>query len=686
MTREFAGVFDGFIFRAVEGSDSIGVMGGRGPAMALLLVSCFPACALMGQSRSVPQAALGRRSAPLLTVDGFQFKDLNRNGRLDIYEDWRQSPEARADDLLRQMSVEDMAGTMLHGTLPVVGGPYPDLGIGGSGYDYAKTRALMINQRITTFHTRFSADSTVLAESSNKLQEMAESTGLGIPLILSTDPRHSFQYTAGASVQTGQFSKWPETTGIAAIGDAALARRFGDIVRQEYEAVGIRESLSPQADLATEPRWARINGTFGEDAQVAKAMVEGYVAGIQGGHGGLNARSVIAVVKHWVGYGAQKDGWDSHNYYGRYSSVKDSSFQYHVTPFLGAFDAHVGGVMPTYSILENISLNGKHVEPVGAGMNKELVDGLLRGKYHFDGVVLSDWAITEDCGDGCQHGVAAGQRPDPAGIGMPWGVESLSREDRFARTVNAGVDQIGGSNDAVDLLAAIKDGKISKDRVREATRRILIEKFQIGLFENPYVDAEQAKVTVGSAAFVKEGEEAQKNATVLLQNKNHTLPLHAKSKVYLFGIDAAAAVAHGFEVVDSPVKADVAIIRAETPFELLHPGYFFGLRQHEGRLNFEAGDPAYDALLKCGKTPVVMTVSLDRPAILTEVVEKTSAVLANFGISDTALFDVLSGKASPKGKLPFELPSSMAAVAAQQSDQPHDSSHPLLPYGFGLHY
>jgi len=654
--------------------------------ITLLIALSLPAGVLMGQSKIGRQPVLGHRSAPLLTVDGLQFKDLNRNGRLDVYEDWRQTPEARADDLLRQMSVEDMAGTMLHGTLPVVGGPFPDLGIGGSGYDFKKTRQLIENGRITTLHTRYNGDAFALAEGSNKLQEIGESTRLGIPLIISTDPRNSFQYTAGASVDAGQFSQWPETTGLAAIGDASLVRKFGDVVRREYEAVGVRESLSPQADLATEPRWARSNGTFGEDAQVARTLVEAYVEGLQDGEGGLNNRSVISVVKHWVGYGAQKDGLDSHNYYGRYSAVTDETLHYHITPFLGAFDAHVGAVMPTYSILKNISLNGKSVEPVGAGMSKELIDGLLRGKYHFSGVVLSDWAITEDCDELCQRGMPAGQRPSPGHVGMPWGVEALSKEDRFAKTVNAGVDQIGGTNDSIDLLAAIKDGKISKDRIREATRRILIQKFQIGLFENPYVNAEQARVTVGNPEFVRQGEDAQKSATVLLQNKNQTLPLGPKSKVYLVGINPAAATAHGFEVVDSPDKADVAIIRAATPYEVLHPGYFFGVRQHEGRLSFQAGDPAYDALLKCGKTPVVLTVSLDRPAVLTGVVEKTSALLANFGISDNSLFDVLSGKATPEGKLPFELPSSMADVASQRSDHPHDSPYPLFPYGFGLHY
>ncbi len=651
--------------------------------LSVFLLWCTP---LASQTTVSTQPALGRRSVPILTVDGLQFKDLNRNGRLDTYEDWRRSPAERADDLLSQMSREELAGTMLHGTLPTTGSPLGDLGIGGSGFNLEKARNLILDRHITTFLTRWANAPSAMAESANRLQEMAETARLGIPLLLSTDPRHSFQYTAGATVQGAGFSKWPEPAGLAAIGSIELTRRFADIVRQEYAAVGIREALSPQADLATEPRWPRVSGTFGEDAQAARKQVEVYVEGIQAGNEGLNPRSVIAVVKHWVGYGAQKDGLDSHNFYGRYSALTSAGLAYHVTPFLGAFDAHVGTVMPTYSILEKVVVDGKPLEPVGAGMNSALVNGMLRGKYGFRGVVLSDWAITEDCADACESGTPAGQRPAPAQIGMPWGMQGASKTERFAKSVNAGVDQIGGSDDPQYLLAAMQSGKISEERAREAVLRILVQKFALGLFEDPYVDPAQTARTVGNPEFVKAGEDAQKRATVLLENKQHILPLRAGMKVYLAGIEARIAAAHGFVVVDVPSKADVAIVRASAPFEMQHPGYFFGSLQHEGRLSFVPGDAAYDAVQMCAGTPVVMTISLDRPAILTNLQDKTLAILANFGISDNALFDVLSGISKPEGRLPFELPSSMEAVETQKSELPHDSRRPLYAYGFGLSY
>jgi beta-glucosidase len=615
-----------------------------------------------------------------------QFKDLNRNGTLDVYEDWRKNPSERAEDLIKQMSMAQLAGTLLHGTLAATGGPMASIGVGGDGYDLDKAKEAIAGKAITTFITRLNTEPMKMASGANQLQAIAEAAPLGVPLTISTDPRNHFEYILGASVGTGQFSKWPETTGLAAIGSDGLTREFANVARQEYEAVGIREALSPQADLATDPRWGRLNGTFGEDAPLARRLVEAYVEGMQDGKSGLTPKSVIVVVKHWVGYGAQKDGFDSHNFYGRFNEVTDSTLAYHVEPFLGAFAAHAAAVMPTYSILEKVTFDGKPIEQVGAGMNKYLLTDLLRGKYKFDGVVVSDWGITENCTELCQNGMPAGEKPGVAQIGMPWGVEDLSKADRFAKTINAGVDQVGGTEDSASLLAAVTSGKISEDRVREAARRILVQKFQQGLFEDPYVDPGVANSIVGKPEFVKAGIDAQERATVLLENKKRILPLKSAVRVYLFGIDAAAARAHGFTVVDSPEKADVAIVRAETPFELLHPGYFFGSRQHEGRLNFQPGDAAYDAVLKCGKTPVVMTVSLDRPAVLTEIREKTAALLGNFGISDDALFAVLSGEAKPEGKLPFELPSSMAAVKAQRSDLPHDSEKPLYAFGYGLRY
>jgi beta-glucosidase len=625
-------------------------------------------------------------------VDGLTFKDLNRNGKLDPYEDWRLPASVRAADLVQRMSLEELAGLMVHGTLPSVG-PMGAIGVGDE-YDLDKIRRMIDEDQVNTFITRLNGTAQDFAKQNNEVQAIAESSRWGIPVTISSDPRNHFDQVLGAGTQDSAFSMWPGPLGFAAVGDPALTRRFGDVVRQEYEAVGIRESLAPQADLATEPRWPRINGTFGEDPEIAKRMVEAYVTGIQNGANGLNSGSVTAVVKHWAGYGAVKDGWDSHNYYGRYANFSGNNFAQHLIPFTGAFAAHVGSVMPTYSILQNLTLNGKPLEQVGAGFNRHLLTDLLRTKCGFTGVILSDWAITNDCPEACRNGASPGKQPAVSDIGMPWGVGDLTVAQRFAKAINAGVDQIGGTERSSAIVEDVHNGSISEARVREAATRILLQKFQLGLFEQPYVDEAQAARVVGSKQFVAEGEAAQARAVVLLENKQiHStgkpvLPVAPKQeKVYLYGVAAKAAEAAGFTVVRDPAQADFAIIRAPAPHQTEHPNYFFGSRQHEGRLAFVEADPGYAELLRVSATiPTVFVTTLERPLILTNVRPHATALLGDFGISDAALFALITGKKSPQGHLPFELPSSAEAVQQQKSDLSHDSKSPLYPFGYGLHY
>jgi len=641
-----------------------------------------------GAPPSQPQ--LGTRGVPIIQRDGLRFKDLNRSGAVDSYEDWRLTPEARARDLVSRMTLEEKAGTMMHGTARGVG-PMAMAGV-GTTYDTAANRALIDGAKVTSMITRLGGEPAALAAQNNALQEIAERTRLGIPVTISTDPRHHFQYVLGASVTEGQFSQWPETLGFAALGDTALMKRFGDVARQEYRAVGIHMALSPQADLATEPRWSRINGTFGEDADLAGRLVGAYVAGFQHGTRGVDSVGVQTVVKHWVGYGAAKEGFDSHNYYGRFATFPGANFEYHVRPFLPAFAANVAGVMPTYSILEGATWDGKPIEAVGAGFNHQLLTDLLRRRYRFHGIVLTDWAVTNDCEDRCRGGAPAGQRPSFADLGMPWGVEDRSMRARFVQAVKAGVDQFGGTERADMLIDAVRAGELTEARLDSSVQRILTGKFALGVFENPYVEPSEAARRVGTDAFRSEALNAQRRALVLLENQGGILPLRAKAnnttlRVYLRGISPEVATQRGWTVVTDPKQADVAIVRLAAPFETLHPQYVFGAMQHEGNLAFRDGEPEYEAFKQVSSVvPTVVTVYLDRPAILAPLKERARAVIANFGVSDVALLDVLVGRAKPEGKLPFELPSSMDAVLAQKSDVPHDSPRPLYPLGFGRRY
>jgi beta-glucosidase len=631
---------------------------------------------------SAEQIKLGYRSVNVIQQDGLNFKDLDKDGKLAPYEDWRLSPQERANDLLTRMTLEEKVGVMMHGSAPA---PGSIIGI-GSKYDFAASAKMIADEKVNTFITRLTAKPAEMAEQNNELQAIAEQTRLGIPLTISIDPRSSYHYSLNEASDSDGFSKWPETLGIAAIGDENLAKRYADIGRQEYRLLGVTQALSPMADIGSEPRWSRITGTFGEDPQLTKRMVRGYIEGMQNGKQGLNAGSVSTVVKHWVGYGAAEHGFDSHSHYGKYANFSSNSLDEHLIPFTGAFEVNVAGVMPTYSILKGLQYKGQKIEPVGAGFNAYLLQDLLRKQYKFNGVIISDWLITDDCNAKCVDGHPDGEQPDPSSLGMPWGVESLSKTERFAKAVDAGIDQFGGVTDTIPLLDAIKTGRVSEQRINQSVALILAQKIALGLFEDPYVNPDAAATTLPNTAWQAEADRAQRQSLVMLERKEGLLPLKRSAKVYLHGVNPQAAEKVGLTVVNTPEQAEVAIVRTVAPYEQPHQNYFFGAQYHEGSLAFPADHPDRLAveMLAQKKVPTIVTVYLDRPAILTPLKDKVAVLIGNFSVSDPVLFEALTDGKPFTGKLPFELPSSMENVLKQHSDRPADSDNPLYPIGFGL--
>ena len=609
------------------------------------------------------------------------WRDLNHNGRLDRYEDSRAPIEARVEDLLGQMTLAEKAGMLLHGTLPTPGSP---IGFGGNIYDADATAKLLNDRHISSFITRLVVAPADLAAQNNAVQKLAEAGRLGIPATISTDPRHHFQATLGASTTGGGFSLWPDTLGFAALGDAVTVRRFGDIARQEYRAVGIHMALSPQADLATEPRWPRFAATFGSDPAEVSRLAGAYVEGFQHGRSGVKPDGVATVVKHWVGYGAEPEGFDGHNYYGRNASLSDSSFAQHVRAFDDSLAARSAGVMPTYVIVHGPKIAGQPIEPVAAGFNKQMLTGLLRGQKKYRGLIVSDWSITRDCPQACRAPDATNPQTQ-ASIGTPWGMEPADKTTRFTKGIEAGIDQFGGADDPAPILDAVAKGLVSEKRIDESVRRVLRLKFELGLFDNPYVDEVAAARIVGSREAQAEGDAVQRASQVLLRNDGATLPVAPGKRIWLYGVDAAAARAAGFTVVDDPARADVALVRTATPFETLHPHHFFGARQHEGRLDFRAADKDVQAIARASAhVPTIVAVEMDRPAILTAIEPMARALIVTFGASDAAVLDVLTGRAVAKGRMPFALPRSMADVEAQRPDLPDDGPPPAYPRGAGI--
>jgi beta-glucosidase len=610
-----------------------------------------------------------------LEHDGLRFRDLDHDGVLSAYEDWRLSPAERADDLLGRLTIAEKVGLMMHGTAIAVGSPFGAMGR-GTGYDLDAIRDL-VGTGVSSFISRLSLAPRELARQNNSLQALAAESRLGIPLTLSSDPRHHFASVTGASVDSAGFSQWPETLGLGAIGDPGLVERFGDIVRQEYRAIGLHMALFPQADLATSPRWPRAEGTFGQDPQLVRRLVGAFVRGLQGGSTGVNRSGLAAVVKHWVGYGASRDGFDGHNYYGRFSAFPGGAFDAHVEAFLDAFEANVAAVMPTYNILEGVVVDGVQIEQVGAGFSSELLTGLLRGRHGFSGVIVSDWGITRDMNEACRTGVP---QQTPNDIAMPWGVDHLPLVERMAKGINAGLDQIGGEINTAPLIEAVRLGLVSEQRIEESARRILIQKFELGLFDDPFVDVDGAEALVGSAEFCREGVEAQRRSITVLDGPAGAA-LHRADTVFVWGIGTEAFEEVRVAVTASAEDATVAVVRLNAPHETLHPSFFFGSFQHEGDLDFPDDHEALAALREISASlPTIVVVHLDRPAVLSKLQPLAHVLIAEFGVSDAALVSSLLGNGqAAEGRLPFALPSDMQSVLDQTPDRPDDCPNPLYP-------
>lgn len=601
------------------------------------------------------------------TDDGVGFRDLNKNGVLDPYEDPRRPLEERIDNLLGQMTLEEKAGMLFQTGIAM--NSDGSLHEGGGPMDMPPTTDLITGRLMNHFNVWATTQPRPTAEWYNRLQQLAETTRLGIPVTISSDPRHGFSDNPAASFMAGDFSQWPEPLGLAATRDTALVEEFSDIARQEYLAVGIRVALHPQIDVATEPRWARTNGTFGEDADLTARMGAAYIRGFQGPT--LGPQSVACMTKHFPGGGPQKDGEDPHFPYGREQVYPGNNFDYHLIPFDAAFEAGTAQIMPYYGMPVGLPL-----EEVGFGFNKDVITGLLREKYGFDGVVCTDWGLVTDS--------AIGEHPLPA---RAWGAEHLSREQRVKKILGAGCDQLGGEACPEIVIELVRSGQIEEARLDESVRRLLRDKFRLGLFDNPYVDPDNAEQIVGNPRFREAGDLAQRKSIVLLKNGTTSsvtpLPLQGKPKIYIENIAADVAATYG-EVVTDIADAEFAVLRLQAPYQP-REGNFLERMFHAGDLDFK--EPEKTRILNIlAQLPTIVDIYLDRPAVIPEIADRCAALLANFGASDNAVLDVIFGRFAPSGKLPFEMPSSMEAVRAQQSDVPYDSENPLFAFGHGLTY
>ncbi|MBD0776930.1 glycoside hydrolase family 3 C-terminal domain-containing protein [Maribacter sp. ANRC-HE7] len=681
----------------------------------------------------------------LLKVDQYAFKDLNKNGTLDSYEDWRLSDDERAKNLASKLSLEDIAGLMLYsshqsipgashgfGTSNYAGKSFPESGAVASDLSDEQKKFLKDDHLRHVLITKVETPS-IAAQWNNNAQAFVEAIGFGIPINTSSDPRHGSdsyaEYNAGAG---GAISMWPGTLGIAASFDSSLMQQFGEIASKEYRALGISTALSPQIDLATEPRWSRFDGTMGEDPDLTTDLARAYVDGFQSSEdGNWGLESVNAMVKHWPGGGPEEGGRDAHFGYGAYAVYPGKNLKDHLQPFTqGAFKLNgptkmAAAVMPYYTIS-----NGEG-EAVGNGFNKYLITDVLRGEYGYDGVVCTDWSITKD--------VTSVDKFQ----GKSWGVETKTVAERHYKAIKAGVDQFGGNNDKEPILEAYKMGVAEhgeaymRQRFEASAVRLLKNIFRVGLFESPYLDVSETGKKVGNPEYMKAGFNAQLRSMVMLKNHNGILPIKDKKKVYIpkryiapstnwWGIVTPErtespfnleVVSKYFEVVDDPKAADFALVGIKSPdggvgydksdLDNGGNGYVPISLQYESYTAKEAretslagGSPfedfknrsfkgktvktrnATDMTLvnetksKMGDKPVVVIAHISKPMVFSEIENSASAILIHMGVQDQAIMEIVSGAFEPSALLPFQMPSDMATVEKQFEDVPRD----MTPY------
>ena len=637
--------------------------------VTLLSVVFFFGCKEPKIEKTVSDLALNKTSVKVET-NGKAFRDLNKNGKLDVYEDINASIEDRVEDLIAQMNLEEKAGCFF---MPGVGvnkdgSLEKDSTATGPGARYPIAIENIDKGKLNHFNVwSIPSDPTYMAIWNNNLQKYAEQSRLGIPVTIASDPRHHFSNTIFSMAANGM-TQFCEAPGLAAIGDDALVEEFADIVRKEYLSVGIRVALHPQIDLATEPRWSRISGTFGEDANLTARMVTAYIKGMQGAT--LNENGIACMTKHFPGGGPQKEGLDPHFAIQKGQIYPGKNFDYHLIPFEAAFKANTASIMPYYGIP-----TGQTDEDVAMAFNKTIITYLLRKKYKYDGVVCTDWGLLTDVPMG----------PDVTWPARAWGVENLDMNERVIKILDAGCDQFGGENHPEIIVDLVKTGKIDEERLDVSLRRLLRQKFQLGLFDNPFVDETAVSHIMSNETSKKLGDASQQKSLTLLKNDDNILPLKSNTlKVYIEGMDSKV-VSQYAQVVDNPADADFAIMRINTawyPADTKNP---FARMFHHGDLDFK-GDVKTKIMATLNKVPTIVDIYLDRPAVIPDIAKASKALLGDYGISDQNLCEVIFGNAEPKGKLPFELPSSMEAVQNQLTDVPYDSENPLFTFGFGLSY
>ncbi|RDW21398.1 beta-glucosidase [Oceanobacillus arenosus] len=667
--------------------------------------------------------AVESRIHDILEINGNKYRDLNGNGELDSYEDWRLPVEERVDDLISKMTLEEKAGLMFisshysadRASCTEYNEQYDKLcesdvwsktnnwaQPGDPNYEFDEpvldasgTSEGILDRNLRHFILRENPPADELAGWLNQIQEVAESSRLGIPAVITSNPRNHINdnLAFGFSESSGVFSAWPGELGLAASRDTKMVKEFAENAAKEWRATGIHKGYMYMADVITDPLWGRTSGTFGEHPDLAADMIYAVVKGYQGDN--LSKNSVSLTTKHFPGGGARDDGKDPHYLNGNFNPypTEGSLEKYHIPPFLAAIEAGTASIMPYYAYPSNeFSVDQglpwysetEQFEEVGFAYNRALITDYLRGELGFKGYINTDTGITTS---------------------MPWGVEDLTREERIAYGINAGVDIFSGEADPTYLINAVNNGLVEEASVNVSINRLLTEMMQLGLFEDPYVDPKKASKVVNDKKTQKKVDQAHRQSVVLLRNDDNLLPLENKEikdvKLYVevFAANNSENITNGLKKTireyDKSIKITDNIDEATHAFVWVRPST--STASPKIKVGPETGIHDIDRINAIqDAVPTILAINMTSPWLIEDIEPNAAAVLSTFNVKPEAVVDVIRGKYNPTGKMPFTIPANMEAVENEAGDVPGYDEDPsyvyvnkhgdAYGYDFGLSY
>ena len=631
-----------------------------------------------------------------------------------VYKDASRPAEERADDLIKRMTVDEKLGQLL---CPL-GWPMYEKVSADSVTISDKYRDFIQNQHGGMLWAVFRADPwtrktlengldpTLSAKAYNALQRYAmDSTRLGIPIILAEEAPHGHM-AIGTTV-------FPTSIGLASTWDTELVEKVGETIGTELQAQGATIGYGPVIDLSREPRWSRVEETYGEDVHLTSQMASAMVRG-------TSSQGVISTLKHFVAYGVPEGG---HN--GNPSIIGMRDLKENVLPtFKAAIDAGALSVMTSYNSLDGIPTT----------CNKELLTGVLHDEWNFKGFVVSDLESID--GIARDHRVAA------------------SKQEAGELSLEAGVDVDLGANCFSLLRESVESGRVSMKTLDQAVKRVLLRKFEAGLFDNPYVDESAAAGLVRTPEHIEVAAQAAREGVVLLEN-NGILPLSKGARIALIGPNAdnqynqlgdytapqaedhVVTMLEGLQAKGADVRyvkgcavrdtrdsqiaqaviatmlSDVAVVvvggSSARDFKTKYIDTGAAVVDEKSVSDMEAGEGfdraslellgLQNELLRAVKAtgkPVVVVYVEGRPLDKNWASEKADALLTMWypgGEGGTALADVLFGDYNPAGRLPVSVPRSAGQLPVyynKKNPRGHDyvemSADPLYPFGYGLSY